>query len=240
MKRLYILKLGTTFPSIAEKYGDFDTWTLAALGNGRIETRVLDVEHGASLPEAAECAGLVMTGSHSMVTDEPPWSVKVERWLPSLLKAATPIFGICYGHQLLARAAGGKVGSHPQGKEIGTVQVRLLPAAATDVLFGRLPQIFTAHATHSQSVLRLPPNATRLASNAYEPNHAFRIGKCAWGVQFHPEFNAEILKLYIEERSVELQSSGSDIAGILSTVEETPVASRTLRDFAIFVEDRLG
>ena len=159
MKKLYILKLGTTFPGIAERFGDFDAWTLAGLGNGRIEACVLDVEHGASLPEAVECAGVVITGSHSMVTDELPWSVRVEKWLPSLLEAGTPIFGICYGHQLLARAAGGKVGFHPHGKEIGTVQVQVLPDGASDVLFGRLPQTFTAHATHSQSVLRLPPNA---------------------------------------------------------------------------------
>lgn len=240
MKRLYILKVGTTFPGIAKMLGDFDVWTLAALGDVNVETCVLDVEHGVPLPEISECAGIVITGSHSMVTDEHPWSAELERWIPSLLKAGIPFFGICYGHQLLARAAGGRVGFHPLGNEIGTVQVQLLADCAKDALFRSFPQIFMAHVTHSQSVLCLPPNATRLAFNTYEPNHAFRIGECAWGVQFHPEYNADIMRSYIEEQATELDSAGLNITELLCTVEETPVAGKTLRSFAVFVEGRLA
>ena len=239
-KQLYIIKAGTTFFDTAKQFGDFDTWTAAALGVVDVETCILDAEHGATLPSVAECAGVVLTGSHAMVTDELPWSVNLEKWIPSLLEASTPLFGICYGHQLLARAAGGKVGFHPRGKEIGTVQVQLLADCEKDLLFRSLPQTFLAHVTHSQSVLRLPPNATRLASNPYEPNHAFRIGECAWGVQFHPEYNADIMRAYIEEQADELNSAGVNIAELLSAVEETPVATRILRNFARVVEGRLA
>jgi len=232
MKKLNIIKIGTTFPALAHNYGDFDRWTMQRLGTGDIECCVLDVEHGAPLPAPEECAGVVITGSHSMVTDNLSWSTQLEQWLPLLIEAEVPLLGICYGHQLLARALGGEVGYHPAGKEIGTVAIRLLPEAVNDPLLQFLPQSFPAHATHSQSALKLPPGSVRLAESEHEFNHAFRIGKCAWGVQFHPEFNAAIMRSYIEHQEKDLTTTGMDIAKILGTVEETPVAAEVLACFA--------
>ena len=161
-------------------------------------------------------------------------------WIPSLLESRTPLFGICYGHQLLARAAGGHVGFHKCGQEIGTVAVQLLADCANDALFESLPQSFFVHVAHSQTVLRLPPGATHLAANAYEPNQAFRLGDLAWGVQFHPEYNADIMRSYIEEQAYELKSAGLDVPRLLSAVAETPIAAKTLRNFALFVEKLLA
>jgi len=240
MRKLYIFKIGTTFSTIAKQLGDFDRWTAAALGAVAVQTCILDVENGAALPQVEECAGVVITGSHAMVTDKLPWSIKLEKWIPLLLKASVPLFGICYGHQLLAQAAGGQVEFHPQGKEIGTVPVHQLSEDADDPLFHSLPQSFVVHATHSQSVLRLPPEATRLAANDYEPNHAFRLGDCAWGVQFHPEYNGDIMRSYINEQEEELKSAGLDSAKLCHTVSETPVAAELLRNFARLVEERLN
>lgn len=237
-KNLYIIKTGTTFPLTAGQFGDFDAWTSAGLGATAIEVCVLDVEHGAGLPPAEDCAGVVITGSHAMVTDELPWSLKTEKWIPSLLETHTPLLGICYGHQLLARAAGGRVGFHPSGKEIGTVRIRLLPDSANDALFMTIPQSFRAHVTHSQTVLRLPPEAVRLAANGHEPNHAFRIGDSAWGVQFHPEYDTGIMRSYITEQSDEIMSAGIDIPGLLGSVVDTPAAAKTLKNFIRIVEKR--
>ncbi|MFK5925068.1 MAG: glutamine amidotransferase [Desulfuromusa sp.] len=239
MKKLYILKVGTTFSTIEKCFGDFDTWTAAALGVMAVETCILNVEHGAVLPKVGECAGVVITGSHAMVTDNLPWSVELEKWIMLILDVEIPFFGICYGHQLLAQAAGGQVGFHPRGKEIGTVPVHLLSDYVNDALFRSLPESFVVHATHSQSVFCLPPGATRLAANAYEPNHAFRLGDCAWGVQFHPEYNAEIMRSYINEQAEELKSAGLNSSELCRTVCETPIAAETLRNFARLVERRL-
>jgi GMP synthase (glutamine-hydrolysing) len=57
MKKLYIIKAGSTFPSTAERFGDFDSWTMDGLGKINAETRVLDAEHGVKLPAALDCAG---------------------------------------------------------------------------------------------------------------------------------------------------------------------------------------
>lgn len=240
MKKLYIIKTGTTFPSTEKKFGDFDRWTAIGLGSVDVKVAIVDAEHGDSLPPEDKCAGVVITGSHAMVTDNAPWSIKLEKWLALLLKASTPVFGICYGHQLLARAAGGCVDFHPLGKEIGTVSVQLLPACFQDPIFKSLPKSLLVHVTHSQTVLELPRAAIRLATNGHEPNHAFRLGNCAWGVQFHPEYSAGIMRSYIQEQAVELESAGVDILQLLNAVSETPVAAQLLKQFGNFVQSRLA
>jgi GMP synthase (glutamine-hydrolysing) len=239
MKQLYVVKAGTTFPKTMKQFGDFDKWTEEAFGPMDIEISVIDAEHGEALPPADQCAGIVITGSHSMVTDNLDWSLKLEEWIRSLLEANTPIFGICYGHQLLARSTGGLVDFHPQGKEIGSVKVNLTSDSASDPLFKSLPPSFFVHATHAQSVLELPQGAVRLAANPFESNHAFRLGECAWGVQFHPEYSPEIMRSYIEEQAEGLKSSGRDVAKLLSAVTETPIATEIYRNFGRLVVERL-
>jgi len=238
MKQLFILKAGTTFPATAQAFGDFDAWTRAALGPLRMDVRALDVEHGAPLPPPDACAGVVITGSHAMVTDRLPWSVALEHWLPLLIANNTPVFGICYGHQLLAQATGGEVGFHSQGSELGTVEVRRLPESDSDPLFGTLPMTFPAHVAHAQSVLRLPPNAVRLAANRHEATHAFRVGDCAWGVQFHPEYTPGIMGSYIREEAADLGLTPEDVAARLRAVRETSAAEQTLRAFGRLAEAR--
>jgi len=238
MKRLHIIKAGTTYASIAGHYGDFDAWTAAGLGPLGTEACVIDAGHGAALPPAEDCAGVVITGSHAMVTDDLPWSIGVERWIPSLIGAGVPVLGICYGHQLLARAMGGRVGYHPLGEEIGTVEIRLLEGSAGDPLFRLFPPFFFAHAAHSQTVLSLPPNATPLAANAHDPHHAYRIGDCAWGLQFHPEYDESIMRLYIMAQSGELVKEGRNVPKLLAGVSKTPVAAKTLTNFAGIVRER--
>ena len=240
MKKLYIVKIGTTFPTTEKRHGDFDRWTAIALGPVEIEIGIVDAEHGASLPKEEECAGVVITGSHAMVTENAPWSVKLERWITFLIQKKIPVFGICYGHQLLAQASGGKVDFHPYGKEIGTVRIQLLPGCSNDPLFEGLPESFLAHVTHSQTVLNLPEGAICLAANTHEPNHAFRLGECAWGVQFHPEYNTDIMRSYIQEQTKELESAGLDVSRLLYAVSETPIAVQILRNFGKFVVTRLS
>ena len=235
MKKMYIMKTGTTFPDTLKQWGDFDAWTRASLGETVTEIRILDVERGAPLPAVADCAGVVITGAHAMVTDNLPWSIALEKWIPSLLSAGIPLFGICYGHQLLARAAGGEVGFHPQGKEIGTVAVTRLDPALEDSLFQALPDSFPAHVTHAQTVLALPPGATHLAANCHEPNHAFRLGDMAWGVQFHPEYSTDIMRAYIRAQANELAVAGMNIDALLQAVIPTPAAEDLLKRFTRFI-----
>ena len=69
MKPLAIIKLGSTFPSIAARYGDFEDWILAGMKIARSRVRVVSIVDGKSIPAPDELAGAILTGSHSMVTD---------------------------------------------------------------------------------------------------------------------------------------------------------------------------
>lgn len=232
MKKLFIVKTGSTFPATAAKHGDFDEMTRRGLGIPLDDIRVINAPHGEALPDPGTCQGVVITGAHCMVTDDLPWSLAIEDWIPSLVRAEVPLLGICYGHQLLGRAMGGQVDFHPCGKEVGTFLVRKRLEGGRDPLLATLPQQFAAHATHAQSVLKLPPGAVLLAENDFEPHHAFRVGRCAWGVQFHPEFNHDIMQDYIMAQADRLSRAGQDVNALLQALQETPEASSILTVFA--------
>ncbi len=229
---IYIIKAGATFPENIAETGDFEDWLIAGLGVKQHEVRVLDAREDTPLPPPTECAGVVISGAHAMITDDLPWMLRLADWTARIVKAQVPFLGICFGHQMLARAMGGKVDYHPQGREIGSVDIELNPAAKTDALFAAMPSRFYAHAIHAQSISKLPPSATLLASNAYEATHAFRIGDCAWGVQFHPEFNQARMTVYLDRFSETLLAAGQDAAAIRASLIETPAAASLLPRFA--------
>ncbi len=235
MKKLYIIKAGTTFASALERLGDFEDWVQRALGELGVPVEVIDVVAGEPLPAPLECGGVIVTGSHAMVTDNLAWSLATELWIPKLLDSRVPFLGICYGHQLLGRAMGGVVGYHPLGREIGTVELSLTSAVAGDLLFKGIPDHFLAHTVHAQSVLQLPPGALSLAWSAHDQHHAYRIGQSAWGVQFHPEYTAAVMQLYILAQSETLKREGREVDGLLLKVSETPFASKVLSNFAALV-----
>jgi len=239
MKPILIIKAGTTFPEIQKELGDFEDWTAAGLGVSKNQVHVTAVYDNEPLPDPEMNAGIIVTGSHSMVTEPEPWAERLLQWIPGVLKKEIPFLGICYGHQLLACAMGGRVGYHPQGREIGTVDIHLLPAARPDPLMGQFPETFLAHVTHAQTVLQPPSGATVLACNDFEAHHAIRIGTAAWGIQFHPEFSAQIMSDYIDQQAEHLRDSGREVATIHSTVRETPVAGRVLSAFYRLVSESL-
>ncbi len=234
MKKIFIIKTGSTFPETAAEHGDFEEMTKHGLNLEKIEISTINASVGEALPNPEDCCGVIITGAHCMVTDNLLWSLAIEAWIPSLIKSGVPLLGICYGHQLLGRAMGGLVDFHPQGKEVGTVDLELTEAGSRDLLFNKLPQQFPAHATHAQSVLTLPPGAILLAKNMFEPHHAFRIGPCAWGVQFHPEYNAKVMREYVVKQTESLTQSGQEVNSLLNDVRETPEANSLLKTFARF------
>ena len=231
-KPILIIKAGETLPHLYRRRGDFEDWVMAPLEKTRIGFSVVS-PYKENLPsDPTDFAGVIITGSHAMVTDREAWSEHTAAWVPRVIEAGVPLLGICYGHQLLANALGGVVGSSPIGIELGTVNVKLNGDAAKDSLFKYTPTAFKAHASHSQSVIQLPPDAVLLASSKNEPNHAFSIGPHAWGLQFHPEFDADIMKTYIHEFAGLMETHGQSPQTAVDAVVETPHSMSLLQRFS--------
>ena len=232
MQRFLIIKTGGTFPEYAGERKDFEQWTARAMGLTPDGWDCVDVRAGETLPEPDGYAGSVITGSHDMVTDDLPWITATGAWICRAVEAAHPLLGICFGHQLMAQALGGEAGYHPDGPEIGTVPVTLTDQAGDDPLLAGLPKTFPAHVTHSQCALSLPPQAVLLARSAHEPHQAFRVGDNAWGVQFHPEFDADATRHYVRMQADKLLDLGLIPAAVEAAVTDTPESTGLLKKFA--------
>jgi GMP synthase (glutamine-hydrolysing) len=219
---LIILKTGSTYPEIFAEHGDFEDWMKAGLKLPEEMTQVLNAQDLVLSPDNHAAGAVVVTGAVEMVTDHAPWSEAAGEWLSGLYRDGVPILGVCYGHQLLAHAMGGDVGYHPAGREIGTVTIHKEAAARDDLLFADLPESFCAQATHAQSVLTLPEGSVRLASSDFDLNAAFRIGERAWGLQFHPEFSAPVMRMYVDIQRDVIREQGRDPEQVLESVRDSP------------------
>ena len=152
--------------------------------------------------------------------------------MAAVVRASVPTLGICFGHQLLGQALGGLVEANPRGREMGSVRLRLLES---DPLLGAALEPFVANMSHSDSVTRLPPGARVLAETEREPHAAVRFAARAWGVQFHPEFDGDVMRGYIDARKDVLRAEGIDPEALRA--EDAPVAARVLATFARLARD---
>jgi GMP synthase (glutamine-hydrolysing) len=233
MKPILILKTGSTFSGIAHELGDFEDWIIAATGEAPGLFVIAD-GFDESLPSLEQLSGIIITGSHLMVSDGGSlfdlWSQLVRDSVVRRL----PVLGICYGHQLLAQALGGVVTDHPGGRELGQVEIEMVTVAQDDPLFSVLPQKFSAYASHLQSIQKLASGAFVYGENSFEQHHAVRFAPAVWGVQFHPEFNQRIMRAYIEYLRPRLKSD-AEINVLLKKVQPLPEAGLILQRFCQLV-----
>jgi GMP synthase (glutamine-hydrolysing) len=129
--------------------------------------------------------GVVISGSQTAVYEDRDWIHETTEWVRQAHAAGVPMLGVCWGHQFLAQALGGRV------VDMGEYELgyRTVERAGEDHLFDGVPKSFTSFETHSDRVAELPSGARTLARNDYGVQ-AFRVDS-TYGVQFHPEYDRD-------------------------------------------------
>lgn len=227
-KPILLIQTGQPPAPILAEHGPFSAMIQRISQVAQEDLWVVDAQHGEALPPPDAVSGAVITGSAAMVSDRESWSENTAAWIRQALTKQIPLFGICYGHQLMAHALGGKVGYHPEGREIGTRAVaRSGPAHSAS----SLPPQFPAHLIHQQTIQQTPPQAQVLAHNDHDAHQLLRYGTNSWSTQFHPEFNAAIMQSYLTVFRDQLAKESFDVDALVEAVQETPDANTFLRDF---------
>ncbi len=158
-----------------------------------------------------------------------------------------PVYGVCFGHQHLARTFGGQVEKSLAGWELGTVGVTLTEEGRRDPLFASIPATFPAQQSHGEIVAELPPGARTLAHTPHTACQAFVLGDAIWGTQFHPEFTSEVVHALIGLLADRLPAGSfpawpADEQPLQNwlgkSVGVTPAARRCLDNFAAIVRQR--
>lgn len=244
MKKLLILKTGELPKKVFQDLGPYERAFLNILGDEQFV--VVD----ARKEELSETnwAGVIITGSPASTYDGEPWIARSEEFLRRAADQSVPLYGVCFGHQLLAQAFGGKVEKCRHGWELGTVTLALTEAGKDDPLFSQLPEVFAAQMSHGDVVTELPAEAQSLARNHHSEHQAFRLGEHIWGTQFHPEFTTTIVKNMIYALADRLPPESFPRWNacvdplrewLLSSVRDVSEAQQCLKNFINIVEERL-
>ncbi|KIT15192.1 type 1 glutamine amidotransferase [Jannaschia aquimarina] len=214
--RIGILQTGRSPEEIADIHGDYDAFFKRLLKDRGFDFRtyaVLDMDLPA---DAHECDGWLITGSRHGAYEDHPWIPPLEDFLRAAYAAAVPIIGVCFGHQILAQALGGRVEKFAGGWSVGPVRYRSDRFGDHDII-----------AFHQDQVVELPPDAERVGSSDFCENAILVYGDRALSIQPHPEFTAPFLKELIDARAAILPDEIRDRA--LSKAD-TPLTSDRFAD----------
>jgi GMP synthase (glutamine-hydrolysing) len=203
-------------PEAGDPVGPLGDW----LSDAGLSLTVARPFTGEQLPvDLDNVDGLIVLGGSMGVGDDAayPYLRDIRRLLAEAVAREVPTLGICLGAQLLAAGTGGRVTRSPGGPEYGAQLIAKRGNAATDPLFGPLPITPDVIQWHVDSIVDLPPGAVQLYGSPTTENQAFRLGRLAWGIQFHIETTPQLLRLWADEDAAGLVDY--DVEAILARAE---------------------
>jgi len=193
--KIGLLETGNPPGDLAETYGSYASMFEALLGPEHTY-RAYDVQKGQLPEDPAENDAYVITGSAAGVYDPLPWIEPLKAFLREA-KGETPMVGVCFGHQIMAEAFGGKVEKSDKGWGVGLQAYEVSERAPwmDDARHVAVP------GSHQDQVIQLPAGARVLAGSAFTPYGVLAYDDArAISMQFHPEFTPAYATALIEAR----------------------------------------
>lgn len=201
-RRLGLLACDSIWEPLRTRHGDYADMIAAWLRDAGAHVELVNYAvHAGELPTRVDaCDAWVLSGSRAGVYEELPWIPPLIDFVRAAHGARRSLLGICFGHQLLAHALGGRTERAPGGWGIGRLRVALRTTPA-----GPPPQaaldLFMAH---QDQVMALPPGAVWLGAADHCPHAMFALGSHVLGLQPHPEFTASFMDEMTRDESFRL------------------------------------
>jgi GMP synthase (glutamine-hydrolysing) len=217
--RLGLLVCDHVSPEFAHVSGDYpDMFRRLFDGHDDVELVVYDVIDGELPADPSECDAWITTGSRHSVNDHHPWIRRLEDFVRDVAREEVPFIGICFGHQLIAKALGGSVVESDRGWGVGIKEVEV----RGDIGLGTSYRVLNSH---RDQVDRLPPGAEVLGWSEHCPVAMIGVGENLIGIQGHPEFETEYSRTLMEARRGHLIPEETVDAG-LATLAAPPDSGR--------------
>tara|TARA_B110000977_G_scaffold192441_1_gene265928 strand:+ start:771 stop:1454 length:684 start_codon:yes stop_codon:yes gene_type:complete len=186
--KIGILRVGHSPEELTESLGNYDEMFEKLLDGNDFEFETFSVVDGV-FPSGAEAAdGWLITGSKHGAYEDQPWIPPLENLIRDVHATGKPMIGVCFGHQIIAQALGGKVEKFGGGWSVGRTEYTLDGAPVA------------LNAWHQDQVVELPHDARVVGSSDFCANAMLAYGDSIWTVQAHPEFPAEFIDGLIKTR----------------------------------------
>jgi GMP synthase-like glutamine amidotransferase len=234
VKRLGILEADILDADLAADFGSygqmFARW-FDRLGGG-LAYRYYQVQAGELPRHLDECDAYLITGSRAGVYDDLDWLPPLRTWLRGFHTGGARLIGICFGHQLIADALGGRAERSTRGWGVG-VRAERVHAAHWPTRFGAPPPAtLRLLYSHQDQVTRPPPGAVTFAGSDFCPHAALAIGATLVGFQGHPEFTRDYLRRLLARRREQLgETRYSAALASLAQATDEDVVGRWLLGF---------
>jgi GMP synthase-like glutamine amidotransferase len=200
--KIGILRTGKTLPQINQDHGEMDDLFVNLLADDAFTFQSYAVLEDVFPADVAECDAWLITGSAFSAYEDLPWIARLEDFIRAAKHAKVPMVGICFGHQIMAQALGGKVEKSDKGWGLGP----------HDYEFDGIDAPVTINAWHQDQVTKLPEGATTIGRSSFCEHAAISYGKTGYSVQAHPEFDNSFISDLIELRRSSVPADRVDSA----------------------------